>query len=287
MFAEAFRDALERRGMTLATLRERLRSHGNPISLMTLSYWRSGARHPEGAVSLAVVTDIEDILGLESGTLMRRLRPSRRLGAVDQRHSVGEERIAAMIEETWAQLVPDPAPDLRDVSTHIVADVDEAGYLRTVRNQAVLQCVSGVLTEVPYFEVAAAPTDVIPEFRAISACRIGRGLLHPGGEVFGVMLELDRPVEPAGTAVVEWEATFPPGYPFARFVEHAVDRRSREVLMIVRFHPAAPPTWCEEFEDGPEGETVLSRLLDVSPAVHVVRNGFGPGRVGISWGYDE
>lgn len=286
-FAGAFREALEARGMTLAALQNRLAAHGNPVSRTALGYWRTGERNPEGAASLAAVADIESILGLTDGALLRRLGQSRRTGVVDPPRVVGEDHVRAAIEETVAVLGVEGNITLRDLSTHIVADVDDSGAVRTLRNQAVLQCVTGTLFAFPYFELATAPTDIMPEFTAITGCRLTAQARHPDGEVFGFVLELDRPLEPAATAVVEWSLTFPLGYPPARLVEHAVFRRSRDLLLIVRYPDNAVPRWCEEFEDDADGHPVLTRTIEPDRTAHVTRTSFGPGRVGIAWGYED
>ncbi|KQZ23070.1 hypothetical protein [Microbacterium sp. Root553] len=79
-FAAALRAAISERGITLARLRSQLIDDGNPVSMATLSYWRSGDRQPEGAQSLSVVDGIEDRLGLHRGHLGGLLRASARLG---------------------------------------------------------------------------------------------------------------------------------------------------------------------------------------------------------------
>lgn len=65
VFATRFSDALRERGMTLSELSKRLSGDGNPVSLATLSYWRSGGRQP-GEASIPIVDSIEGILGCPS-----------------------------------------------------------------------------------------------------------------------------------------------------------------------------------------------------------------------------
>lgn len=81
-FAAALRAAISERGVTLARLQSQLKDDGNPVSMATLSYWRSGDRQPEGAQSLSVVEGIEDRLGLHRGHLGSLLLPSARLGPI-------------------------------------------------------------------------------------------------------------------------------------------------------------------------------------------------------------
>ena len=61
-FADAFADAIARRDVTLSALRTRLEDRGNPVSLATLSSWRSGTRTPDVQRSWAALSDLEDLL---------------------------------------------------------------------------------------------------------------------------------------------------------------------------------------------------------------------------------
>lgn len=46
-FANALRDAINAKPVTLSWLQRQLKARGNRVSMATLSYWRSGARRPE------------------------------------------------------------------------------------------------------------------------------------------------------------------------------------------------------------------------------------------------
>ncbi|MGI5242040.1 hypothetical protein [Dactylosporangium sp. CA-139066] len=61
-FATAFAVAVERSGLTLDRLRDRLAERGVAVSRTTLSYWRSGRSRPERAGrddDLGAVTDAD------------------------------------------------------------------------------------------------------------------------------------------------------------------------------------------------------------------------------------
>jgi hypothetical protein len=65
-FAAGFGRALERRHASMSWLRDRLAARGYPISLATLSYWRTGQRVPtrtESLDALAFGTEHGDLLG--------------------------------------------------------------------------------------------------------------------------------------------------------------------------------------------------------------------------------
>jgi hypothetical protein len=54
----------------------------------------------------------------------------------------------------------------------------------------------------------------------------------------------------------------------------------------VRFHPDALPSWCEEYIET-EGEYISVMRSTNGGSVHLARHGFGPGILGLRWGYDE
>ncbi|SDN12108.1 hypothetical protein SAMN04488074_13527 [Lentzea albidocapillata subsp. violacea] len=79
-FPEALRAAIERRGISLERLRERLARMGTPVSTATLSYWQSGRTQPERAASLAALRNLEDIVGMPLDALAGLLDPPRPRG---------------------------------------------------------------------------------------------------------------------------------------------------------------------------------------------------------------
>ncbi|WP_460797122.1 hypothetical protein [Microbacterium sp. GXF0217] len=67
---------------------------------------------------------------------------------------------------------------------------------------------------------------------------------------------------------------------------HGLDRQNRQVVIWVRFPDGAVPDWCEEYTDAGTDHAV--KPLTIGPrSVHVARFGFGPGVLGIRWGFDE
>lgn len=285
-FAAALRAAISERGITLARLRSQLVDDGNPISMATLSYWRSGDRQPEGATSLSVVEGIEDRLGLDRGHLGALLLPSARLGPIaPPRLPFDEEREQRETEETLAALGAAPQEALRDLSTHMVVTVGADGAVERVVMRSVVQATRGAIAEIPLIDVAPVETAAMSIISDVAGGRIVREHLHPGGLVSGVVLALDDPISTGGTTVFEFAETFPPGYPARQSAWHATSRPARETLIWVRFHPDAEPTWCEEYVES-EDEYVSSMRAVRHGAVHLVRHGFGPGILGLRWGYD-
>lgn len=286
-FAAALRAAISERGITLSRLQQRLADDGNQISMATLSYWRSGDRQPEGAQSLSVVDGIEDRLGLVRGHLSSLLRPSTRIGPVPPpRLPFDEERENRETEETLAALGSAPQHALRDLSTHLTVRVGASGAVESVVMRSLVQATHGVISELPLIDVAPQETEVMSVISDVVGGRVDREYLHPGHLLSGVVIALDEPITTGGTTLFEFTETFPPGYPPRQSAWHATSRSARETLIWVHFHPDALPSWCEEYLE--TEDEYLSTMRSVrSGAVHLARHGFGPGVLGIRWGYDE
>jgi hypothetical protein len=281
-FAEGLRAAIDERGVSLVWLRDHLAGRGNPVSLTTLSYWRSGRRHPEGAASLAAIADIEALLRLPAGRLSSCLGPPRRVGPISAPVPPFEARpVAEAVDETEHALGA-PFGVFREISTHVVADVDADGVLRRRWIRMVLQVTSGTVAEYPWVEVVEGD-DGPPAFTEASGARLARTYDHPSGQAYGVVLGLDRPVTAPGTIALEWVTDYPDDEAPTLECMHGRSRPGGELLLWVRFDPSRLPSSCEEFTDN--GDAPLARPLGTGTTVHVARRRFGPGVAGLRWAW--
>lgn len=286
-FSEALRAAIAERGITLARLQQQLTADGNTVSMATLSYWRSGDRQPEGAQSLSVVDGIEDRLRLRRGHLSSLLGPTARLGAIPPpRLPFDEERENRDTAETLAALRASPQETLRDLSTQLTVRVGANGAVESIVMRSLVQATQGVVAEIPLIDIAPEETEDLSIISDVVGGRIDREYLHPGRLLSGVVIALDEPVSAGDTTLLEFTETFPPTYPRRQSAWHATSRPARETLIWVRFHPDALPSWCEEYAETPDDYESTMRSVR-GGGVHVARNGFGPGVLGLRWGYDE
>lgn len=287
-FADALSLAIRERGTTLARLHARLADRGNRVSMATLSYWRSGARRPEGAQSLAAIADLEELLSLDQGALLDRLGPTLRTGPLGSTaFPFDEELIEQHVRETFLAMgavYPDPT---RELTTHAVTDVGADGHVLRRTTRLLVQATSGTMSAIPFVELTPGIRTPPPQFEAVGGGRITRRHSHPSGEVHGFLFETECAITAPGSTMIEWAVVYPPGTPATDGTGHGVAFRSRELLVWTRFHPAAVPDWCEEVEETPEGEVVTPRTLDGAQSLHAIRRGFGPGALGIRWGYGE
>jgi transcriptional regulator with XRE-family HTH domain len=287
-FANALRDAINAKGVTLARLHEQLRERGNRVSMATLSYWRSGARRPEGVQSLAALADLEELLGVRVGSLTGLLAGTNRTGPLGPtQFPIDEAALERAVRETYAALGA-PYPDVsRELTVHSLTDVGADGSVRIATTRAILRSTVGTLTATPFLELTPGLRTPAPLFSAVSGGRISQRYSHPDGEVHGVLFELETPLVAPNTTVVEWSMEYPAGYPPMRETGYALSRQCRELLVWTRFDPEALPDWIEERVETPHGVQVSPLPLDGRTAVHIVRRAFGPGAVEMRWGYGE
>lgn len=287
-FAGALSAAIRDRGMTLARLQERLAAHGNPVSRATLSYWRSGARRPEGAQSLAAVADLEQLLGLDDGALLQLLGPTQRTGPLGPvAFPFDEDPTEQRVRETFLAMgaaYPDPT---RELTIHAVTDVGPEGHVRRRTARVLVQATSGVVTAVPYVEISTGEPTPPPGFEALGGGRISKRYTHPSNEVHGFLFELERPITSPETMLIEWAVTYPPEIEVSDGSGYGVAFQARELLLWTRFDPAWLPDWCEEIEETPAGRVVTPRMLHGARSLHAVRRGFGPGALSMGWGRGE
>lgn len=283
-FAEALRAAIAARGVSLVWLRDRLDYRGSPVSLTTLSYWRSGDRHPEGAGSYAAIREIENLLGIPEDALVSKIGPHRRVGPLAAAVPPFEARsVSDAAEETTAALGA-PVGVFREITTQIVADVDERGVLSRRWIRMILQVTSGTVGEYPWVEVVEG-SDGPPVFSDALGARLTRTHDHPSGMAYGVVLELERAVSAPGTAALEWVTDYPYDEVPTTECMHGRSRPGGELLLWVRFHPDRLPTWWEEFTDD-GAVTSPTRTIGIGTTVHAVRPSFGPGVFGLRWGFE-
>lgn len=285
-FAGALRDAINAKDVTLTWLLEQLRGRGNSVSSATLSYWRSGSRRPEGAQSLAAVTDIEELLDLEAGALTRLLRATNRTGPLGPTHfPIDEDGLERAVREAFAALGASYPDTTREITTHSVTDVGADGNVVRSVTRSVIQSTTGTVTGIPFLELTPGESTPAPTISALAGGRIAARYSHPSGEVHGVLFELEAPLTAPGTMVVEWSIAYEPGHPPMKETGHALARQCRELLVWTRFDPDALPDWCEERVETPTGITVTPLSFDGRTSIHRVRRAFGPGVVELRWGY--
>jgi len=289
-FAERLDAAMTERGLTLVRLRTTLRDRGLAVSLATLSYWRSGQRRPEGARSLEVVQEIEDVLGLPSGHLLWARGPSRRPGPRESVASPESVLPAGLpVREAMARLdVADWADRIRQEEVHGTLDVGPDGAQQQVQTRSLIRALVDGVRAYPVVIFAEEPFLEPPALVAVAGCTVGRDYLDVEQGLAVWELVLPRPLALGETLFVDCTVRLPRvSRPRTEYFHYAT-RRVTRLSVWARFHPDAVPGRCE-LVTGRTGSPEEVVVVDPSSGAgaHVVAQGFGPGRVGVRWGDDR
>ena len=278
--------AIAERGVSLEWLRGRLTDLGTPLSVATLSYWRSGRSQPEHQTSLEALATLEELLFLPTGHLRSRLRPSRRSGPFRGSKSLadimgGSVAVRRALEQLGYD--PDDTESLVETSTQVTFTVDDEGRGRSAVSRSVWKAVRDGAHGQPFVFRMEATGSAVPEFVALQGCAMGKTYADLDAGVFGVELLLERPLVTGETAITEHQVLVPVDADPDPFYEVYVTRRLSEVVLWIQFDRDRVPGHCEAYTEDPRSlnRQVLS-LRGSTSAHHVVRN-FGPGKVGIRW----
>ena len=287
-FSSAFSAALSASSISLSSLRRRLIDRANPVSIATLSYWRSGERTPEGATSLAVVDEIERLLDLQTGALVGLIPERVRLGRLHEpRNPFTEEQIRTALAETLAILDAPPLDITRQLSSQVVADVAADGYLRRRTARTLIQSVvPQPVDHVTCTLLSEVDTMDRPEMTTNGA-RIIREHLHASGHVYAAVMQLDHPLTLGASTMIEVTMESRQEYAWRPETGAFVVRPIHNLVLWTRFHPDAVPDWVDEVEQADDTEGLVTRPLRPQSSVHQSRRDFGPGTLGIRWGYDD
>lgn len=273
-FAAALAEAIERRGVALSWVRDRLVARGTPVSLAALSYWRSGQREPERQVSLEAVDELELLLDLEPGTLSSRLRGR-------ERHR-GPVPFDSLIDHA-AATVERGETDVDRVLVHQYVDV--GADRRIVRRRVVhvyVAAVDGAEAVTLFLAPAVVKDGAVARIEAVSGCRVGETRTLESGSR-AVRLELDRPLRRGESAVTEVEIIGSESADVAVQAGVAAEQRLEECMIWVRFHPdALPARTFVGFAEG-ELEHEWEVHLDGVTGLHHRQTAFGPGVCVVRW----
>ncbi|MFT4082519.1 MAG: hypothetical protein QM638_08015 [Nocardioides sp.] len=281
-FASALGTALERRRMSLGELHRSLQARGTPVSMATLSYWRSGRSEPEQRRSLHALAEIEEILRLDPGELeslldqqrRRRLKPEA-LSRLSDRHEVIRRLLGDLDFES-------PSDELIDREVTIKYDLDAAGAPRRCTYIVVVEgLVDGACRRAMVLRVEA-PGAPMPTITPLGGYRLGR-IRHDAesGFVVAEML-LDRELYVGDTALLEQQIDYQGIDPDDNEFFYWAVRKMTSASLWIRFDPRKVPARCESYTvlDGVEHvEEVETFGTGVSRTV----TNFGPGTMGFRW----
>jgi hypothetical protein len=282
-FASAFAEALERRGVTLAWLHQRLVDRGHPVSPAALSYWRSGRSQPERGTSRDALVEVERLLRVSPGTLTSRLGPSRRPGPRPAERTLRElfDETPGMEQALHSLGFEGLYDEVVETIRHITVDVDADGRTGALHVRAAMQARHDGARRTPLI-MTMDESGRTARFVPVAGCSLGREVIDIGCRVYAAELLLDRPMAKDETSLYELTVELPESISDT-CVEHYAARRLGELLIWVRFDPARVPAYVERYQQMGDHETIERLELGGGAGAHAMARGFGPGMLGVRW----
>ncbi|TCO49845.1 helix-turn-helix domain-containing protein [Actinocrispum wychmicini] len=295
-FPVALRAAIRASGLSLDRIQYRLRARGLTISVTALSYWQSGRRRPERPESLSALKHLEEVLGVESGSLTALLGPPRPRGRAQRAPA------AISMDALWDnkdQLGPllsrmDLASDtaLTRISQHDRVEIAADRGEHSIKVRQVLRSEQdGADRWISLYDVAR-PGNPLPRIVPLQSCQLGRVAKDPEAGLIVAELLFDRPLARGETVIMEYEVASD-GPPYPRN-DDVFCRRfrlpTRDYVIEMRFDPADPPSYCHQVATPAEDVSASARremVVDASGHTHAVALGFGPGTFAVAWGWHD
>jgi hypothetical protein len=166
---------------------------------------------------------------------------------------------------------------------HITADVGADGRIREFRVRAVMQGRRDGARRTPLILTAEDQTQ-LPRFVPTAGCLIGDAAMDHETGVYATELVLERAL--AKGELHPYELTIELADPEEEtFLDHYAARRLSELLVWVRFDPDHVPAHVERYTIVGDQEESEKLDLGEGSTAHAVARGFGPGILGLRWGW--
>jgi hypothetical protein len=229
--------------------------------------------------------EIERLLSVSPGSLSSLLGPSRRPGprpaelTLRQMFSDNPGMESALETLGFEGLYDELVEQVR----HITVDVAPDGRIREYRVQAVMQARRDGARRTPVI-VTADDQQRLPRFVPIAGCALGRVAMDTETGVYATELVLERALRKG--ELHPYELIFELADPDEEtFLDHYAARRLTELLVWVRFDPEHVPAHVERYTVVDNVEQSEKVELGDGRTAHALARGFGPGILGVRWGW--
>jgi hypothetical protein len=293
-FPIALRAAIRASGLSLDRIQYRLRGRGLSISVTALSYWQSGRRRPERPESLTALKHLEDVLGVESGSLTALLGPPRPRGRAQRTPTAlpiealwdNREQLAALLSRM--DLASDTS--LTRISQHDRVVIAPDRGEQSIRVRQVLRAEQdGADRWISVYD-GSKPGKPLSRIVPVQSCRLGRVAQDQQAGLIVTELLFDRPLGRGETVIMEYEVVAP-GPPYLRGDDTFCRKFRlpvRDYVVELHFAAKAIPAYCRHFTVGTDDTEISPRrelVIDAAGRTHAVALGFGPGTFSVEWGW--
>ncbi|GGM90248.1 hypothetical protein GCM10011609_28960 [Lentzea pudingi] len=280
-FAEAFRCARLRTGLSLERVHAKLADQGFSVSIATLSTWQRGRSQPEQPASLQAIPALERILAVAPGTLSSRLRSTRPRGRVG---GAGGREPVSPLERALGDEYERYRSHVRLVSVKDLIRVGADRASTSVETTMVVRATRDDLQSVHH--VVTADDVTRPPRVTIHTGHLGEVRTVPAAGCVVVEMRFGCTLARNETAIVHYEQEFDGSQASKPECTRRFVHPLNEWLLHVVFHPSARPEWCRSFfradDDGAE-QRVRRVGLDSFGSAHLLVSRVDPGIHGLAW----
>lgn len=288
-FAEELGAAIEQSGLTLTAISQRLRARHRPVSIATLSNWRSGRSLPGGEQSLGVVAALEELLGRDPDSLAELVGGPRLRGrAVRTTTFLGNRSSRQVFFDALQELGFSEAQKYsQERVVHQQAWIDSDSGTQRIDFHLMLKALESGTCRLPAVSVLG-PTEpnIAPIFTALAGCSIGRRLVRPEDRAYGVELLVDGRLDAGQVATIAYRVEITAEATDLDSVVYSLPRRANDVLIEAEFRGSRRPVDCERYQRTEAGEVVSPVRLDHRDRLQISEARFGPGTLGLRWKWE-
>lgn len=282
-FADTLRRAIEQRGLSLDRIHAHLDDRGAPVSVATLSYWKSGRSEPGRRSCSTTLPHLEDVLGLRRGELVGVVPPTRersRRAQVPELDTLWSQDAATAVLSRLDTLW-DTELDRVMVHDRLHVGRDRRMAKLTVRQAMRARC-DGPDRRVLLHQ-QDDPTVPLPQLTLLRGASLGHVEREPSDGVIGAEVHFCQPLRRGETVIVEYELEWQRQGPYEVEYTRRLRTPLRELLLEVEFHREALPMAVTAFTH--DREALVG--LDVEHRATVVHPDSTPGTTGIRWSWPD
>lgn len=285
-FGDAFREAIDARGLSLERVRAHLLSYGHDVSVATLSYWQTGRSIPVRRSSLQALGALEVILQVPRGTLASKL-PSQqgRRAAPQFRHPIGVQPVIGGVSRITAELGLGFAEGYDVIAQDETVCVGSDRYCTDIAIDSLIVATRDGLTRLLVGYRSEIP-GVLMDVTAEAGCRIGRTATVLSETLTAAEILLDQPVRAGEPFRYQVRATYDTPAVHVRDWSRLYLQPVHTTSLTLSFGPGdAPDCW---LYDGPECvDPPYEPVRRTGCEVTIVREDFGPGLIAVRWAWPD
>ncbi|MGP5921029.1 helix-turn-helix domain-containing protein [Brachybacterium alimentarium] len=285
-FARTLRAEIERSGLSLTQISQRLRARGRTVSVATLSNWQSARSIPGSESSLGVVAALEDLLGFAPDSFADLIGSPRLTGrAVRGTRFVGRRGSKEVFRDALTALgFGSSERYAHERVFHQLAIIDSSQDIQQFTSRITVRALESGVCRLPAVHVLdESEPNVAPNYVALEGCTVGRQVAWPERRTYGVEFLIDGILNAGQVASFAYRVEM---HAKARDVAgtfYSLARRAHDVLLEAEFRGAEKPLYYERYRRTEVAESVVPVRLDQRDRVQLVESRFGPGSFGLRW----